>query len=77
MTRRELLGGIVKGSMIAILSDVSNVFEGGNLMAQEIEKKTLSPAQLPPAYTGGNEVKPLPFPLIRLVQASSNLLRKP
>ena len=27
MTRRELLGGIVKGSMIAMLSDVSNVFK--------------------------------------------------
>jgi hypothetical protein len=28
MTRRELLGEIVKGSMIAILFDVSNIFYG-------------------------------------------------
>ena len=41
MSRRELLGNIVRGSIIAMLADVSNVFEGGNLMAQESEKKTV------------------------------------
>ena len=63
MSRRELLGSIVRGSIIAMLADVSNVFEGGNLMAQESEKKTVSTPQLP-AYSGGNQVKPLPTDLL-------------
>ena len=30
-------------------------------MAQETEKKSVSTPQLPPAYTGCNQVKPLQF----------------
>jgi superoxide dismutase, Fe-Mn family len=70
MTRRELLGGIVKGSMIAMLSDVSTVFQGGNLMAQESEMKTAQP----PAYTGANQVKPLQFNPANLKGLSEKLI---
>src|ERR1044071_2017826 len=74
MTRRELIGTFMKGSLIAMLSDVSTVFEGGTLMAQETEKKPVSAAQLPPAYKGENQIKPLPFNPAKLNGLSEKLI---
>src|SRR3954447_23784358 len=71
MTRRELMGRIVRGSMIAMLADVSSLFEGGNLMAQEGEKKTASQV---PAYGGDNQVKPLQFNPANLKGLSEKLI---
>jgi Fe-Mn family superoxide dismutase len=73
MTRRELLWTIVRGSVVALLADVSNVFEGGIVMAQETEKKNVSNLQLP-AYKGENQVKPLPFDPAKLQGLSEKLL---
>jgi hypothetical protein len=53
MTRRELIGTIIRGSLIASLTDVLNIFEGGMVMAQESEKKSASSSQLA-AYRGEN-----------------------
>src|SRR5918999_3000779 len=73
MTRRELLWTIVRGSVVALLADVSNVFEGGIVMAQETQKKNVSNLQLP-AYKGENQVKPLPFDPAKLQGLSEKLL---
>src|SRR3954452_11351245 len=73
MTRRELIGTFMKGSMIAMLADVSNVFEGGNLMAQESEKQTVATTQVP-AYSGENQVKPLQFNPANLKGLSEKLI---
>jgi len=74
MTRRELIGTIIRSSMIAMLNNVSNGFEGGIVMAQETEKKSVSSLQLPPAYKGENQVKPLPFNPAKLQGLSEKLL---
>jgi Fe-Mn family superoxide dismutase len=60
--------------MIAMLADASSVFEGGNLMAQETEKKGAATIQLPPAYKGDNQIKPLPFNPANLKGLSEKLL---
>ena len=73
MNRRELLGGIARGSIIAMLADVSSVFEGGNLMAQESEKKTIAASQVA-AYSGENQVKPLQFNPANLKGLSEKLI---
>jgi superoxide dismutase, Fe-Mn family len=74
MTRRELIGTFMKGSLIAMLTDVSTVFEGGTLMAQETEKKAASASQLPPAYKGEYQIKPLQFNPAKLNGLSEKLL---
>jgi Fe-Mn family superoxide dismutase len=73
MTRRELLWTIVRGSVVGLLADVSNIFEGGIVMAQETENKNISNLQLP-AYKGENQVKPLPFDPAKLQGMSEKLL---
>ena len=73
MTRRELMGTVIKGSMIAMLTDVSSIFEGGMAMAQESEKKSGSSSQLP-AYKGDNQIKPLPFNPAKLQGLSEKLI---
>jgi outer membrane protein TolC len=57
MTRRELIGTIIRGSLIASLTDVSVIFERGMVMAQESEKRSASSSQLAPAYKGENQVR--------------------
>jgi Fe-Mn family superoxide dismutase len=74
MTRRELIGTIIGGSAFALLTDVSNGFEGGIAMAQETEKKSASGLQSPPAYRGENQIKPLPFNPSKLPGLSEKLL---
>jgi superoxide dismutase, Fe-Mn family len=74
MTRRELIGTIIRGSLIASLTDVSSIFEGGMVMAQESEKKSASSSQLGPAYKGENQIKPLPFNPAKLLGSSEKLL---
>jgi len=74
MTRRELLGGIAHGSAVAWLADVSKLFQGGILMAQENDQKTATTSQLVPAYKGDNQVKPLPFNPSSLKGLSEKLL---
>jgi superoxide dismutase, Fe-Mn family len=73
MTRRELLGTIIRGSMIAVVTDVSSIFKGGTVMAQESEKKSVASLQLP-AYKGENQVKPLPFNPAKLQGLSEKLI---
>ena len=74
MTRRELIGTIIRGSLIASLTDVLNIFEGGMVMAQESEKKSASSSQLAPAYKGENQVQPLPFNPAKLPGLSEKLI---
>lgn len=73
MTRRELIGTIIRGSLIASLTDVLNIFEGAMVMAQESEKKSVSSSQLP-AYKGESQVKPLPFNPAKLPGLSEKLI---
>ncbi len=72
MTRRELISMIIGGSAFALLTDVSNGFEGGIAMAQETE--SASGLQSPPAYRGENQIKPLPFNPAKLAGLSEKLL---
>ena len=74
MTRRDLLSATVKGSLIATLTDFSNFFDGGYVMAQETQKQGASAVQLPPAYRGENQVKPLPFNAGKLKGLSEKLI---
>jgi Fe-Mn family superoxide dismutase len=71
MTRRELIGMIIRGSVFAV---VTNGFEGGIVMAQETEKKNVSSAQLVPAYKGENQIKALPFDPAKLQGLSEKLI---
>jgi hypothetical protein len=48
MTRRELMTTVARAGLIAALSDFSNAFEGGTVMAQETEKGSSSTLQLRP-----------------------------
>jgi superoxide dismutase, Fe-Mn family len=73
MTRRELIGTIIRGSVVALLTDFSDGFKGGVAMAQETEKQSSS-SQLPPAYKGENQIKPLPFNPANLPGLSEKLL---
>ena len=74
MTRRDLLGATVKGSVIATLANFSNFFDGGYVMAQETQNQGGSAVQLPPAYRGENQVKPLPFNAGKLKGLSEKLI---
>ena len=74
MTRRDLLDATVKGSLIATLTDFSNFFDGGYVMAQETQKQGGSAVQLPPAYRGENQVKPLTFNAGKLKGLSEKLI---
>src|SRR5262245_1038477 len=74
MTRRELIGTIIRGSVVALLAEVSNGFEGGNAMAQETQKQSASAAALLPAYRGDNKVQPLPFEPGKLKGLSEKLI---
>jgi len=72
MTRRELMTAIARAGLIAALSDFSNFFDGGNVMAQETDKR--NSATLPPAYSGENTVKPLAFNAGKLKGLSEKLI---
>jgi superoxide dismutase, Fe-Mn family len=74
MTRRELIGTTIRGSVVALLTEVSNGFEGGKLMAQETQKQSASAAALLPAYRGDNQVQPLPFDPGKLKGLSEKLI---
>ena len=39
MNRRELMATVARAGLIAALSDFSNFFDGGNVMAQEADKR--------------------------------------
>ena len=74
MTRRELVGAIVRGSLFTVLTDFSTFFEGGNVMAQESQKTGGSAGQFPLAYRGENQVKALPFNPDKLKGLSEKLI---
>ncbi len=64
-----VIGATVKGSVIATLANFSNFFDGGYVMAQETQNQGGSAVQVPPAYRGENQVKPLPFNAGKLKRA--------
>jgi Fe-Mn family superoxide dismutase len=74
MTRRELMATIARTGLIAALSDFSNIFNGGTVMAQDTQKQGGSTGQLAPAYRGENQVKPLPFNAGKLKGLSEKLI---
>lgn len=74
MTRRELMATIARTGLIAALSDLSNFFIGGIVMAQDTQKQTGSAGQLAPAYRGENQVKPLSFNAGKLKGLSEKLI---
>jgi superoxide dismutase, Fe-Mn family len=74
MTRRELMATIARTGLIAALSDLSNFFNGGTVMAQDTQKESGSGGQLALAYRGENQVKPLPFNAGKLKGLSEKLI---
>jgi len=71
MTRREAVGTLIKGGLTAALLEFTN---GGNSRAEEIQQSGGSSPQLPPAYRGANQVKPLPFDPTKLKGLSEKLI---
>ena len=68
------MGSLMKGTLIGMLTDISTVFEGGSLMAQETQQKSASASQQPPAYKGENQIKPLSFNPAKLTGLSEKLI---
>ena len=64
MTRREAIGTLVTGSVVAAVMDS---IQRGDAMAEETP-------QLAPAYRGTNQVKPLPFEASKLKALSEKLI---
>jgi Fe-Mn family superoxide dismutase len=71
MTRREVLGALITGSLMAAVLDFT---KGGNVMAEEIRQSSSSSSQLAPAYRGANQIKPLPFDPTKLKGLSEKLI---
>jgi len=51
MTRREAVGTLITGGVVAALIDLT---QGGKTMAEEAQQSGGTPPQLPPAYRGAN-----------------------
>lgn len=71
MTRREAVGTLIKGSLVATLIDLA---QGGHAMAEGAQPSTSTTLQLPPSYQGEHQVKPLPFDATKLKGLSEKLI---
>ena len=71
MTRREALGTLLTGSVIAALMDFT---KGGDVIAEETPQTSTAAPQLPPAYRVTNQIKPLPFEASKLKGLSEKLI---
>jgi superoxide dismutase, Fe-Mn family len=69
LTRREALGTVVKGGLAVTLLDLA---AGATAMAEETQPG--GSAALAPAYSGTNQVKPLPFEAGKLKGLSEKLI---
>ena len=70
MSRREAVGTLIAGSVVAALMDFT---KGGDVMAEETQP-TGTATSLAPAYRGVNQIKPLPFEASKLKGLSEKLL---
>src|SRR5713226_10770753 len=71
MTRREAVGTLITGSVVAALMDFP---KGGEVMAEETQQTGNATLQLAPAYRGANQIKPLPFEAGKLKGLSEKLI---
>ncbi|GBC76881.1 Superoxide dismutase [Fe] [bacterium HR08] len=71
MTRREVMGALIKGSLAATLMDFTKT---GHVMAENSQQSGSSSLQLAPAYRGVHQVKPLPFDPTKLKGLSEKLI---
>ncbi len=71
MTRREAVGTLITGSVVAALMDFP---KGGEVMAEETPQTSNATLQLAPAYRGANQIKPLPFEASKLKGLSEKLI---
>jgi Fe-Mn family superoxide dismutase len=71
LTRREALQTILTWSLAATLLDF---LQGGQLMAEGTQRSGSTTLQLPPAYRGEHQVKPLPFDATKLKGLSEKLV---
>lgn len=71
MTRREALGTLISGSVVAALVDMT---KGGHVMAEEVQPSGGGTLQFAPAYRGIHQVKPLPFDAAKLKGLSEKLI---
>jgi len=71
VNRRDAMGTLIKGSLMAAFIDFTT---GGSLMAEDIQQSTSSSSRLAPAYRGANQVKPLPFDPTKLKGLSEKLI---
>lgn len=71
MTRREAVGTLITGSVVAALIEVT---KGGDVMAEETPTTSTTAPQPAPAYRGANQIKPLPFEANKLKGLSEKLI---
>ncbi len=71
VTRREALGMLIKGGLTTAFTDL---MEGEIVMSAEIRPSHRSSLQLPPAYRGAHQIKPLPFDPTKLKGLSEKLI---
>jgi len=71
MTRREAVGMLITGSVVAALMDFT---KGGVVMAEDTPQTSPAPLQPAPAYRGANQIKPLPFEAGKLKGLSEKLI---
>ena len=71
MTRREAVGTLSTGSVVAALMDFT---KRGDVMAEETQQTSTAAPQLAPAYRGANQIKPLPFEASKLKGLSEKLI---
>jgi superoxide dismutase, Fe-Mn family len=71
ISRREAMGTLIAGSVVAALVDVT---KGGEVMAEETSQSSTAAPQPAPAYRGANQIKPLPFEASKLKGLSEKLI---
>jgi superoxide dismutase, Fe-Mn family len=71
MTRREAMGALITGGMVAA---AMAGMRGGAVRAEEAPTTSAAAPQIAPAYRGANQIKPLPFAASKLKGLSEKLI---
>lgn len=71
MTRREAVGTLITGSVVAALMDFP---KGGEVVAEDTPQTSTAAPQPAPAYRGTHQIKPLPFEASKLKGLSEKLI---
>lgn len=71
MARREALGALISGSVVAALVDMT---KGGSVLAEEVRPSGGGIPQFAPAYRGTHQVNPPQFDAAKLRGLSEKLI---